>query len=231
MLKKISKTNSFLLLLSVVLAFVFIFFPEIDIYASSLFYTKDEGFFWYRQPFIWFIYESAYHFGRVTFIVLILLLIAQFFYKKISQYITIKDTLYMIAVLILGVGLIVNWGFKDEWDRARPESIVQFGGDKEFTPAFVISDQCETNCSFVCGHSSFGYFFLAFWFLYKKRWILYSSLGYGTILGIGRIIQGKHFLSDVIFSLVFVYFIAYLFHYLMYKDEYTTPQTPQVDTP
>lgn len=224
MLKKISKTNSFILLISLTLAALFIIYPQIDIYVTSQFYTPDEGFFWYRQPLIWFLYESAYHFGRVTFILLILLLITQFFYKKITQFITIKDTLYLIAVLILGVGLIVNWGFKDEWDRARPESIIEFGGDKEFTPAFVISDQCETNCSFVCGHSSFGYFFLAFWFLYKKRWILYSSLGYGTILGIGRIIQGKHFLSDVIFSLVFVYFIAHIFHYFMYKDEYTTPQ-------
>ena len=231
MKRKMSKTNKTLLAISVILAALFLLYPQIDIIVTSLFYTKEDGFFLYRQGFIWFIYESAYHFGRVTFVLLVLLLIISIFSKKIQNIIAIKKTLYLLAVLLIGVGLIINWGFKDEWDRARPDTIVEFGGDKQFTPPLIISDQCETNCSFVCGHSSFGYFFISFWFLYKKRWLLYTSLGYGTLLGIGRIIQGKHFLSDVIFSLIFVYFIAQVFHYLMFKKEYATPQTPQSDTP
>ena len=37
---------------------------------------------------------------------------------------------------IIGSGLIANWYFKDQWGRARPIQVKEFGGEKEFTRAF-----------------------------------------------------------------------------------------------
>ena len=57
----------------------------------------------------------------------------------------------------LGPGLVVNGILKEHWGRARPRDVTQFGGDRRFTPALVIADQCERNCSFSAGHPSAGF--------------------------------------------------------------------------
>ena len=48
----------------------------------------------------------------------------------------------------LGPGLVVNAGFKEHWQRARPYEVVNFGGTEQFTRAGLITDQCDNNCSF-----------------------------------------------------------------------------------
>ena len=61
---------------------------------------------------------------------------------------------------IVGSGIIANWYFKDQWGRARPVHVSEFGGDKIFTRAFVKSNQCEKNCSWISGESSAAFSFL-----------------------------------------------------------------------
>jgi len=212
------RKNKILLTISILIAIIFILFPQIDLWISAIFF-KDNTFFLQNDPIVLFIFNSAYYIGQPLIIVLLLLLVVQYGFKKEVFSLKRKDILYISLVALIGVVLIVNIIFKDSWDRARPYTIKEFGGTKEFTPAFIISNQCEDNCSFTCGHASFGYFFLAFWFVYKKRWLFYFAITYGTILGLGRIIQGNHFLSDVVFSFVFIYIVAYFLHYIMYKEK------------
>ena len=55
-----------------------------------------------------------------------------------------------------------------------------------------------------------GFFFLAFaWVLRDRRWLIYGAT-IGMIVGLGRMIQGGHFLSDVIFSGFAVYVTSLL---------------------
>ena len=67
--------------------------------------------------------------------------------------------LFLLLTLIIGPGLITNTLLKDNWGRARPHQITEFGGRAQFTPAFVITNQCVRNCSFTSGDSSFGFWF------------------------------------------------------------------------
>ena len=64
----------------------------------------------------------------------------------------------LIVGPIVGSGLIANFFFKDNWGRARPVHIEEFGGEKLYTPPFVISDQCLKNCSWIVfdRHMSLG---------------------------------------------------------------------------
>ncbi len=125
-----------------------------------------------------------------------------------------------MLTILLGPGLVINLILKDNVDRARPHHIIQFGGDKQFTPAFVVSDQCEKNCSFVCGHASAGFSLMAIAFLVRrelKNRILLIASTIGFVIGAVRIIQGGHFFSDVIFSFFFTFFTLRILYYLMYE--------------
>jgi lipid A 4'-phosphatase len=110
--------------------------------------------------------------------------------------------IFLLVATALGPGLIVNVGLKDNWGRARPYQIEQFGGAKQFTPALVPADQCTRNCSFASGHAALAFSMVSFAFLLPagrgQRIALSAALGFGALVGLGRIAAGNHFLSDIV---------------------------------
>jgi len=206
------------LIIFVAAAAFFYFFAEIDLWAAGLFYDPVHAFYNNNPPVIYFIYRSVEVLLGVSVIIFIVLLILIYKRKKPVYKLTAKKLIYLLLVLVLGPGLIVNIIFKDNWGRARPCSVKQFGGDKHFTPAFVISNECDRNCSFVSGHASFGFYFLSIAFLLKnhRKKVFALAIAYGSLVGFARIYYGDHFLSDVVFSFFFVYFVAKVLNHLMF---------------
>jgi lipid A 4'-phosphatase len=103
--------------------------------------------------------------------------------------------------------------------RARPDEVTHFGGARTFTPAFVPADQCESNCSFVSGHAAFVFGGFAVALVARRRratTLLVAVLG--GLAGLGRMLQGAHFLSDIVFAGVFMYAVAWLLHRALYRD-------------
>jgi len=134
---------------------------------------------------------------------------------------------YLLMVLVMGPGLVVNVVFKDHWGRARPNQIEAFGGEKRFTPAWVLSTECTDNCAFVSGHASMGFYLFAFAFVAPKHRRKWTALGTATGLGVGlvRMIQGSHFLSDVICSGMMVYLVAWgLSRFTVFYDGAVLPR-------
>jgi lipid A 4'-phosphatase len=85
--------------------------------------------------------------------------------------------------------------------------IVEFGGDKSYTPPFTPSDQCARNCSFFSGEASaiFALFFAAA--LVVPQWstgMIFVGILAGLADGTVRISQGGHFMSDVLFAGIFM---------------------------
>ncbi len=102
----------------------------------------------------------------------------------------------------LGPGLLVNTGFKDQWQRARPYQVENFGGPQQFTRAGVITDQCDTNCSFVSGHVACGFFFSSMMLVHTRRRRAWALMGCaaGLLIGFARMAAMDHWLSDVLWA-------------------------------
>jgi len=191
---------------------LFLAFPGIDLWANGLLHAPGEGFLLKGNAFFDAVHE---HVG-----ILIWLLMLGGFYLWLPDRLGLvperlrrwrRAAAFVMLVVLLGPGLLVNVVFKDHWGRARPAQVDVFGGKARFTPAWVVSDQCRKNCSFVCGDASVGYALLAFAFFCRRpRLWLGIGIGAGSALGLMRMGQGGHFLSDVIFSFYAVYFTAWL---------------------
>ncbi len=214
-LKRGFNFNQYVLAAFVIATFIFMSNPQIDIIVAKVFYDESLGFFIKDNKIVLFFYEGVNIMTRVMIVMLIGLFVISAFYKRIRP----KLILYFILCLAMGPGLVVNTIFKNNWDRARPAQLVEFGGEKEFSPPLLISDQCETNCSFVSGHASMGFYFIAFAMLMrgnKKKLAMTASILLGAVIGAGRMAQGGHFLSDVIFCGFFVYFTTRYLYNLFY---------------
>ena len=102
----------------------------------------------------------------------------------------------------LGPGAVVNHVFKDNWHRARPYQVAQFGGVQQFTRATVITDQCDNNCSFVSGHVACGFFLVSLMLIHRKRQVAWAVTGVtaGLVIGFARMADVAHWLSDVLWA-------------------------------
>lgn len=184
------------------LTLLFLLFPGLDLTAAAWFWSPDSGFVGSQMP-------ALARVRRLLDGAVILALTGclggwawSYARRAPERLIRLRRPLaYCLLVLLIGPGLVVNVLFKDHWGRARPHQIQEFGGERQFTPAWVASRQCERNCSFVCGDASVGFSLLALGFFGRhRRFWLAAGLAAGGLLGLMRMAQGGHFLSDVIFS-------------------------------
>jgi lipid A 4'-phosphatase len=123
--------------------------------------------------------------------------------------------MYFAVCMGAGPGVVANTVLKDQWGRARPAQVVEFGGDATFSEPLIISSQCERNCSFVSGEAAsiFMIFFAAAQLLQRyARALIAAGVAAGLAAGFVRMTQGAHFLSDVIFAGVFMALTAALIH-------------------
>lgn len=192
--------------LTLALGLLFRFVPSIDLWAASQFYAPERGFF---SPDNWWLaipYRGMPILAQVTGLILLAGWLGSFVNKRWAAKRSILG--FLFAALIIGPHLMVGVGLKENVGRARPANIEQFGGPQQFTPAFVLSDQCKRNCAFVSAHVAAASFLMAFGWLgipaQRRRW-LWAGAGFAAILGLARMVQGGHFLSDVIFAFFTVY--------------------------
>lgn len=188
------------------------------------------------QPFHFF-YEYGPIPGYVIGVVgIVVWLVGLIFHRDIA-----RRGFFCMMLVLLGPGLLVNGVLKPNVQRPRPCQTTEFGGRADFTPVFAIgsglasktvsqADETDsrhtasTTTALVCksfpsGHASMGFATLAIPFLLRRRRKLYVlSLGlaisWGTLIGISRVVQGRHFPSDVIWAAAIVYLLAVSLYYL-----------------
>lgn len=137
-----------------------------------------------------------------------------------------RATGFLALSLIVGPGLIVNSLLKPFSGRPRPFQTTPFGGDASFEPAFHFDGACHNNCSFVSGDASAAVALFAVALLLRRgRGVaIAGALAFGACIGIVRMAQGAHFLSDVVFAgFVTVLPILVLYHVLIERG---WPRTP-----
>jgi lipid A 4'-phosphatase len=200
-------------------ALLFYAFPELDIRFSMFFYDPVSRFYLADAPFCRWIYKSVEIVSVVWVVLAVLLLAALWIRKKNGFGLSARHMIYLLAALAIGPGLIVNLVLKDNWGRARPNDVIEFGGTSAFSPAFVISRECHHNCAFVSGHAAMGFYFIAFGFLCpRRRSLIFLFAGtYGAVVGLVRILQGGHFLSDVVFAFFIIYAVSAVLYWIMFE--------------
>ncbi|RFO96778.1 hypothetical protein DIC66_12280 [Rhodoferax lacus] len=109
---------------------------------------------------------------------------------------------FVVVAGILGPGAVVNWGFKDNWQRARPYQVQAFGGTQTFSRAAVMTNQCDANCSFVSGHVACGVFLVSIGLVHRRRQRVWAAVGVasGLVIGFARMADVAHWLSDVLWA-------------------------------
>ncbi len=215
--KKFLNVEIYLWILFFISSLTFVFFPQIDLFISSLFYDGS-GF-----PIKGSLFESIFYYSiKPVVITATLSVIALFFYNlfKKKELFGLNKRVFIYLILVLGIapGLVVNGMLKDNWGRARPNQVIEFGGDKKFTPAFIKSDQ--EGYSFSSGHAAAAFSFMGFALLAKNRRKMWLSLAiaYGVLMSIARVSAGGHFFSDVVTSFFIVYIATHIFYKLIIKE-------------
>lgn len=131
--------------------------------------------------------------------------------------------IFLVLVMLIGPGLLVNTIFKQNWGRPRPLDLVQFSGEKEFVPVWV-KGEASGGQSFPSGHASMGFYWLAPFFVFRRnyrkwaRFFLMFGIGFGLLMGLTRMVQGSHFPSDVLWSFGFVYLAGWVLSRLLRPD-------------
>lgn len=186
----------------------FTVFPEVDIAVTQFFYA-DQGVFKAND---WLLVKGVYHLtpwiGRFAFIFAVCILFLSILSPpKVSRR-HWRRAAAVVSVVVLGIGLLVHTALKDGMGRPRPRDVQNFMGATAYVPVMVPSQFCQTNCSFVSGHAAVGFAIMSVGMLgvrRRRQFWLFTGMLAGGLIGLVRVSQGGHFLSDVVFSLIVIW--------------------------
>lgn len=218
-----SKTKNLLIIylslaLFLLLATAVIAHFRLDLKAERFFHDASADPVWFQKnaP----LWQLLYRYGTIPpFIVVLAGIYVLVFHKSkpgLRKY-NYASKLFLLA-LILGPGVIINGILKDHWGRPRPRQIEEFGGRWEFREVWQPGVPGKGK-SFPCGHASVGFLFFALFLGLKKHhrkiacFSLFFSIAYGSLIGVARMAQGGHFLSDILWAWGITYFVILILHY------------------
>lgn len=210
----------FALVIGAAVAILFSVFPEWDLAITASFWDAAAGRFhvagldWSKA-----VRTAAnfipWLFAGPAFAAIILKLI----FPERRMFMSARAAVLLAVTMALGPGLIVNGILKEHWGRPRPVHLETFGGKDVFNPWYSYGGACPTNCSFVSGEGSLGFWLLAPASLLPppyKGVALVAAAGFGTLAGGLRIAFGGHFFTDVVFSAVLTVLLIALTRFLLY---------------
>ena len=220
------------------LATVLIRWTDFDLQVASLFYDRDERIWTYELAQPWL---TIYRQGTLpSFVVGIggaivalwgwwILPRPEWRQSKAIR----RAGLFLFLMLALGPGLIVNVGFKHLWGRPRPIQCAAFNGEKEFLPVGTWASEPSPNSSFPSGHAAVAFYLMAPGFIVGRfrprlmRAFFLSGALFGLGMGLTRVVQGGHFVSDVLWAGGLVYFTGTALSWLILRNE-NSSEIPEV---
>lgn len=175
-------------------------------------------------------YDFMYVYGVIPalFVGLSALLILALSYVVPSYKKWRRPALVLVLTMAIGAGFIVHTLLKDHWGRPRPKQVIEYGGKQPFRPYYNpnLNNPIEPSKSFPCGHCTMGFYFFAVALLFRRfgyrkwSWTFFIfSLAMGIALGITRMGQGGHFLSDVLVTGLILWITAGAFDWLIYEAQ------------
>jgi membrane-associated PAP2 superfamily phosphatase len=124
---------------------------------------------------------------------------------------------FAATLLIAVLGLIL--AMKSEIDRPRPDETIGFGGENPYRHPWGSDPACGCK-SFPSSAAGFGFLLAAPYFVLRRRrpglaWgVLIAGLAAGFLLGYWRMVPGRHWLTDVLWSGAIVLAVASVLSHL-----------------
>ena len=198
---------------------LFLTFPQIDIAVSRLFYSQDQGFSAERIEALQTFRAIGQYFPLTLSLVLLLGLALKIMYPSRPCLFSPRFTVYFASLFLLGPALLVNGILKPVFDRPRPRTILEFGGAKEFVPAWGLGGDFLDDRSFVSGEAAvvvclipLALFVPVVW----RRCVFVILSVFAAATALNRIAFGAHFLSDVVIATGLMGMLAVALWYLIY---------------
>jgi len=193
-----------------------------DLSWARLFYEEGGphgGWIYARDyPWCW-----IYDYGEIPAIVMAIVALGAYIAARLGkvrgEY--AKPCLVIILTVVLGPGLMVNGLLKHFWGRPRPSDLLVFGGNHVYRKASEPGAIGEGK-SFTCGHCSMAFAVASAGAFYPYHPVvaviaITGGIVFGTAAGAARMIQGGHFLTDVLWSAIIVFVIITALYYLVFR--------------
>jgi len=197
------------------LATVVVELLELDRMIAGLTHDPQTGWFLREHGLVKFLYDYATWPAILVACISGVIWITSWFHPPWRR--TYRLTIFVGLTIALGPGLMVNTLFKGYYGRPRPAELIAYGGTKEYAavwePRFASGSR-----SFPSGHASMGFFWLSFAiYQYERNRRLAAAFAllallHGGLTGWGRMMQGGHWLSDVLWAAGFVYLAAWILY-------------------
>ncbi len=209
-MKRINWLEAISVLLLLIIVTTLIAVTDADLQISSLFYQS--GGWPVGERFPW---KLLYRIDRYPGLLLAIFGLCAAIYGSYNPEFRSwrRKGVFLVFLLALGPGLMVNAVFKDHWGRPRPREVTQFGGTKQFLQPWQPAIN-QHGRSFPCGHGSAAFYMAAPYFIYRRKrpviamgWLAGGVL-FGMMMSYARIAQGAHFFSDTVWSLGMVYLVG-----------------------
>lgn len=201
-----------------IVSMLFVVFPDVDLSISRLFF--DQRFYLANRGWSELLHEAVAVSIVLSMSAVIGICVFNVRFGRNVCGINAAKVLYLFLVLAVGAGLIVNATLKDNFGRVRPRDIQEFGGARQFTPAFVIADGCKRNCAFSSGDSAGAFFSLVVALvLSRRRAIAVAALCFGVAVSFSRVAIGAHYLSDTVVSFFVMLIVADVLHHYMFVSQ------------
>lgn len=179
---------------------------DLDRIVSNWFYDAGAAAFPLRHTF--FFDTVLHHWTKYVAILATGLCIAAFLLSFITSALQPRRRALLFLGTALALAPLTVSALKLGSDRPCPWDIADYGGSAPYTRLFdsQSTPHAPGHC-FPAGHASTGFALMAFFFAayrsrrdWRARGLLATGIAAGLMLGFGRIAQGAHFLSHVLWS-------------------------------
>ena len=130
-----------------------------------------------------------------------------------------RSMIFVLLSLALAPGLLVNGVLKEYSGRPRPIHVKEFGGSVDFRPWNRIDGACRSNCSFVSGEVSASAWLTAPASLAPVPYrvpLMAAAMVFAAATGWLRMAFGGHFLSDVLFAILFTLLVVQVLYWRLF---------------
>ncbi len=193
--------------------------PSVDLAISGLFWHAGSGFDVITNPLWEWLRQRLWDLALIVLAVAIVAGLRAFAKGRSVWGLPARAWGFVVALYVLGPGLIVNGFLKAYSGRARPAFVTEFGGTRLFTPAGTFTDQCTRNCSFVSGEVSAAVALaVALWLAsvlwtriegWQRLYLRAVALFIPAFVIVQRVATGRHFASDAVFAALITLTLAW----------------------